>query len=147
MRQNDPPPRILGDKHNRRYTDCIGKPLAVGDTITYATAASSSVNVNFGVIVEFVDLKEPAYVGFEPASGHRYGRRIESWDKAFKLRIRRIECPDPEFPDEFTPERKFEKDPVTGEYAYVIPPLDDVRKQMIQKVDRVFKIDVTLTDG
>lgn len=137
----------MGDKNNREYQDVVGKPLAEGDIIMYATASSSSVNINFSVIEDIIDLDSPAYLTTERCEGTRYGRRVESWDLAFKLRVRRVErVRGDEFRDEFTWPTKWAKDPITGDYGHVPGSREDTKLQTIHKVERVVKVDVSF-DG
>jgi hypothetical protein len=126
---------IIGNKNSRRYIDAVGKPLAKGDVVLYCTAQSSSLSMHFAVVYEFIDLKEPAYVG------HRDGTRISSWDRAFKLKVKRLEQ-DELRPDRFTLCQRYD----LNASKWVDQSLDEAPTNTIIRTDRVVKLEGVYLD-
>jgi hypothetical protein len=125
-----PPDLVLGDRNNRLYHDAVGKPLAPGDLILYVTSASSSIYMNYSIIDEIVALDAPAYVGYDG------GRRVNSWDKAFSLKVRKVDQ-DAIDPERFHPQRRWDR----NLKDYVSAPLKETKLTTIRATQRVVKIE------
>lgn len=128
---------VEGNPNNRKYLDATGKPLLPGDTILYCVSRSSSVSLNFAIVDEIVDLPKPVYLG------QRNGDRLETWDRAFKLKVRTLEKKDP-INNVWGPPRYWEWDPVASDGEHVEQKLDEIKLTTIHAVQRVVKVEIAL---
>lgn len=132
--------RVLGDRNNRKYLDCLGKPLQVGDTVMWFVAQSSSIHWNIGVIDKIVDTDQPAYLGYEMFTMPGDSVRIESWDTAYTLRVKTL---DKESPHEYVWTVPMERQGVVnGRRAFRKRTLEELKTNTIRAVERVVKVDV-----
>lgn len=131
--------RIVGDPNNRKYLDCLGKPLSIGDTVVWFVARSSSVDWNIGVVDKIVDNDHPAYIGYEPDTPPGHSERIESWDTAYTLRVKRLTKIHP-LEHVWEPPKRY--DYANGQSIRTPQRLDDLRTSTIRAVERVVKVDV-----
>lgn len=130
----------LGNEHDRQYTDAFGRPLRVGDFIAHAIARSSSVHLNVYKIDAIKDTDKPAYVDSTYDEFLDAHTRIESWDRAFSLRVIRYEFDGVK--NRVKLPQKYQSLPPTYEGTYVDLPEADHKRNTIKAVQRVIRLDL-----
>lgn len=135
MNSTPPDDIILGKQHDGYYSDAAGEPIAEGDLIAYFTSGSSTIYTNFAVVETIIDLDKPAYVGYKRGEWGYPARQILSWEKAYRLKVRKVEQ-DPLKPGLFRPKGRWNAN--AKEYEPI--ELQDAKLVGIGAVDRVLVI-------
>lgn len=131
------PDYVIGRQRDGIFHDAVGRPIQVGDIITYATARSSNLYQNFGRILKFKPTGKPMFIGWAPRrDAESAPPRMMSWFYAYELRVEYMEY------DHFYEVMK-RKDVYEAGVGYrPARDSDPVKSNTIKRVDRVIRLDL-----